>query len=173
MRNTPRHGYTNPMPPSDTPSPPFARPTASPFWKWLMRLSGTLAILLFLTPSFYVIKYYAVDLPRERAIARPNLTKWLGDPQNPDSLLAEVQAAKRPAPKEAPTGQNYRVQAVREMGKTLRQPSMGWRRPMEALSAKAALAELAAHCADPSVKAAAAEELRKLAVGGATLNRER
>jgi len=136
-----------------------------------MRLSGTLAIALFLTPSFYVVKYYAFDLPREKAIAAQGSAKWLDDPQNPDSMMAEVQAAKQPPRQEGASGQSYRVQAIREMGKTLRLPGMGWRRPMESLSAKAALAELASHCVDPKVKSAAAEELRMLAIGGATLQR--
>jgi hypothetical protein len=136
-----------------------------------MRLSGTLAIVLFLTPSFYVVKYYAFDLPREKAIAAPGSMKWLDDPQNPDSMMAEVQAAKQPPHQAAVDGQSYRIRAIREMGKTLRLPGMGWRRPMESLSAKAALAELASHCVDPKVKSAAAEELRMLAIGGATLQR--
>ena len=159
------------MPLADTlPTPPI-KPTASPFWTWMLRLSGTLAIALFLTPSFYVVKYYAFDLPREKAIAVPISSRWFADPQNPDSLLAEVQAAKQPAPEAAGQGQSYRIQAIRDLGKTLRMSGMGWRRPMESLSAKAALAELASHCVDPKVKAAAAEELRKLALGGATLQR--
>ena len=159
------------MPSDDTlPTLPI-KPTASPFWKWLMRLSGTLAIALFLTPSFYVVKYYAFDLPREKAIAEPGSAKWHDDPQNPDSIMAEVQVTKQPPHEEAVQGQSDRIQAIRELGKTLRLPGMGWRRPMESLSAKAALAELASHCIDPKVKSAAAEELRNLALGGATLQR--
>lgn len=136
-----------------------------------MRISGTLAIALFLTPSFYVVKYYALDLPREKAIAEAGSVKWLADPQNPDSMMAEVQAAKQQSAQTAVAGQSYRIEAIRQMGKTLRLPGMGWRRPMESLSAKAALAELASHCVDPNVKSAAAEELRKLAIDGATLQR--
>lgn len=33
--------------------------------RWLMRITGLIAILLFLTPTVYVVKYYAFDRPRE------------------------------------------------------------------------------------------------------------
>ena len=41
------------------------RPPAPPAWRWLMRLTGTLALLLFLAPTVYVVKFYAFDRPRE------------------------------------------------------------------------------------------------------------
>lgn len=34
-------------------------------WRLLMRVTGALALLLFLAPTVYVIKYYAFDRPRE------------------------------------------------------------------------------------------------------------
>lgn len=36
-----------------------------PAMRWLMRITGALALLLFLTPTVYVVKYYAFDRPRE------------------------------------------------------------------------------------------------------------
>lgn len=67
----PGGGYTKPMTiPLDAPAPPPRKPQASPFWRGLMRLTGTLAIALFLAPTVYVVKYYSADLPRERQRAR-------------------------------------------------------------------------------------------------------
>ena len=64
-------GYTGSMTPSPDASPlPARKPQASPFWRWFMRLSGALGIVLFLAPTVYVVKYYAADLPRERQRAR-------------------------------------------------------------------------------------------------------
>lgn len=54
----------------DAAPPPARKPQASPFWRGLMRATGTLAIALFLAPTVYVVKYYAADLPRERERAR-------------------------------------------------------------------------------------------------------
>lgn len=151
------------------PAPP--KPSASPFWKWLIRITGTIALLLFLTPTFYVIKYYAVDLPRETALVQPRLMHWRSDPDNPDDLLAEAQTARSKPVQTYNPEQAYRVAAIHAMGETLRRPGVNWQRPLECLSAKATLAELATKDADPAVKAAASQELGKIAQAGAVIRR--
>ena len=153
------------MPPAEPlPKPP--KLTASPFWKWMMRLTAAVTLALFLTPTFYVGKYYALDLPREKAIAGPHGLQWLQNPHNPDDLLAETHTASRPLAEEFNPAQRYRIQAIQAMGQTLRLPEVRWKRPMECLSAKAALADLAAKDAEPQVRAAASEELAQIAQGG-------
>ena len=52
-----------------TENQPVARPPAPPFQRRLLRLTGAFAMLLFLTPTAYVLKYYTVDQPRETARA--------------------------------------------------------------------------------------------------------
>lgn len=52
-------------PVADAGSSPPSRPAMPPFARWLMRVTGLIAILLFLTPTVYVIKYYAFDRPQE------------------------------------------------------------------------------------------------------------
>jgi hypothetical protein len=43
--------------------------------RWLLRITGLFSLLLFLTPTFYVLKYYSVDSPREaRRAARIAVT---------------------------------------------------------------------------------------------------
>ena len=137
----------------------------------MMRLTAVFTVALFLTPTFYVVKYYALDLPREKAITGPHGLQWLRDPHNPDDLLAETRTASHPIVEEFNPAQMYRVQAIQAMGQTLRLPGVRWKRPMECLSAKAALADLAAKDAEPQVRVAASEELAKIAQGGATLRR--
>ncbi len=137
-----------------------------------MRLTAAATLLLFLTPAVFVLKYYALDLPREKAIAGPHGLQWLQDPHNPDDLLAETRtAASQPPAQKYDPAQAYRVPAIQAMGETLALPGTGWRRPMECVSAKAALADLAAKDADPAVRAAASQELVKIARNGATLQR--
>ena len=145
------------------PTPP--KPTLPPFWKWLMRGTFALTMVLFFAPAVYVVKYYAVDKPREEAIAdRPEM---MGGPEtDPDALLRVSRAAedkRRPA--------SDRQWAITEMGDTLRRPGVSYKRPLECLLAKATLADLAAKDPDLGVRAAAAAELGKVAQGGAVIQR--
>ena len=64
-----------------------------------------------------------------------------------------------------------RLQAVSRIGAVLREPYISLKRPIECLSAKATLSDLAARDPDPAVRAAASEELGKVAQGGAVIRR--
>ena len=44
-----------------------AKPAPPPFWKWLMRVTFAVTMLLFLAPAVCVLKYYGVDKPRAAA----------------------------------------------------------------------------------------------------------
>ena len=145
------------------PTPP--KPTLPPFWKWLMRATFALSMVLFLAPTVYVVKYYAVDKPREEALAgRPEM---MGGPgTNPDALLRASRAAA-----DKHRSASDRQWAIAEMGSTLRQPGIGYKRPLECLLAKATLADLATKDPDPGVRAAASAELGKVAQGGAVIRR--
>ena len=152
------------MPP-DAPLPPPPKPVMPASWQWTLRVTGLVTILLFLTPTFYVVKYFAADLPREKTLAQPGRMAWQDDPYNPDDLLAEADAAKTdPNPKD-------RVAAIQLMGETLRRAGVNWKRPMECLSAKATLADLAARDPDSQVRAAASKQLGLVAQGGVVIRR--
>ncbi len=129
-----------------------------------MRVTGAIALLLFLTPTFYVVKYYAVDLPREKALAGPHVLEAL-QADDPDALYYFTAQSRQASDPSA------RWIAVRGIGSLLYQPGIGWKRPLECLSAKAALAELATKDADPEVRAAASAELNKVAQNGAIIQR--
>ena len=148
-----------------SPSPP--KPTLPPFWKWLMRVTFAVTMVLFLAPAVYVVKYYAVDRAREEAIAKRTDMPDLDGPQtNPDYLLRELRQA------EDPHGDtSSRRWAITEIGDTLQRPGISYQRPLECLSAKATLADLAAKDRDPAVRAAASQELGKVAQGGAVIRR--
>ena len=144
------------------PIPP--KPSAPPALQWLMRVTGIVALLLFLTPTMYVVKYYAVDLPREKALTGPHVLEALqaGDPDALYYFTAQARQASDPV---------TRWSDIRGIGSLLRQPGIGWKRPLECLSAKATLAELATKDADPTVRAAASAELSQVAQTGAVIQR--
>ncbi len=139
------------------------KPSAPPALKWLMRITGIIALLLFLTPTFYVVKYYALDLPREKQLQGVHILEALQD-GNADALFYFTAQARSQDPAK-------RWFAVQSIGHLLQQPGIGWRRPLECLSAKATLAELAAKDPDAGVRAAASAELGKVAQSGAVIQR--
>ncbi len=143
-------------------SAPPPKPTLPPFWKWLMRVTFAVTMTLFLAPAVYVVKYYALDRPREEALAA-SPTPDLAAPRA-DYLLALEKRARN-------VGAGSRLEVVRRIGLILRDPGISYRRPMECLSAKATLADLAAKDPDPAVRAAASQELGKVAQGGAVIRR--
>ncbi len=143
-------------------SAPPPKPTLPPFWKWLMRVTFAVTMTLFLAPAVYVVKYYALDRPREEALAAPP-TPDLAAPRA-DYLLALEKRARN-------VGAGSRLEVVRRIGLILRDPGISYRRPMECLSAKATLADLAAKDPDAAVRAAASQELGKVAQGGAVIRR--
>ena len=143
-----------------SPAPP--KPTLPPFWKGLMRVTFAVTLLLFLTPTFYALKYYIIDKPREDALQAGTLN----DPALPHAdYLPRLERHARDADPAA------RQQAVTRIGTVLREPYISLKRPIECLSAKATLSSLAARDPDPAVRAAASEELGKVAQGGAVIRR--
>jgi len=132
-----------------------------PFWKWFLRVTTAATMLLFLAPTAYVIKYYGVDKPREDAASG----RALSLPTDADALPAREKAARQSS------SVKERIQAIGGIGLTLRSPGIGWKRPLECLAAKATLADLATRDPDPAVRAAASEELGRVAQNGAVIRR--
>lgn len=127
-----------------------------------MRVTFAVTLLLFLTPTFYALKYYALDKPREDTLQ----VGTLNDPALPQAdYLPRLERHARAA---SPA---VRLQAARRIGAVLGQPYVSLQRPIECLSAKATLSDLAARDPDPAVRAAASEELGKVAQGGAVIRR--
>lgn len=142
------------------------KPTLPPFWKGLMRVTFAVTLLLFLTPTFYAIKYYMVDKPGEEAYSH-RIHPVMGGPNTDlDALPQTVRQAQ-----DRSSDQSTRLWMIEQIGLTLCQPYVSVRRPIECLSAKATLSDLAARDPDPMVQAAASEELGKVALGGAVIRR--
>ena len=151
-----------PIPAAEAAPPP--KMTLPPFWKWLMRLTFAITLLLFLTPTFYAIKYYAIDKPREDSYAKELARTPLVAAPIADALpWFEERAQDR--------NSDARVPAIRQIGTILRYRNINYWNPIECLSAKATLSELAARDPNPTVRAAASEELGKVAQGGAVIRR--
>ena len=101
----------------------MTKPTLPPFWKWLMRITFAVTMVLFLVPAVYVVKYYAMDRPREEAIAKQ--PEIVGGPKtNPDALL---RASRLAEDIHQPTAS--RRWAISEMGDTLLVPGISYCRP--------------------------------------------
>ncbi len=132
-----------------------------------MRITFAVTMVLFLAPTVYVVKYYAVDRPREEAIAdRIVFPEFEGPNREPDELLREARRAR-----DGQLPLTARQWAIRDMGDTLRTPSVNYKRPIECLMAKATLADLATKDPNPAVRAEASTELGKVAQGGAVIRR--
>ena len=151
----------------ESPAPP-PKPTLPPFWKWFMRITFAVTMVLFLAPAVYVVKYYAFDRPREEALVSsqtPDLTAPRVDYLPAlENRARTVGAGSRPEI-------IRRTEIVRRIGVVLREPGISYQRPLECLSAKATLADLAAKDPDPTVREAASLELGKVAEGGAVIRR--
>ena len=130
-----------------------------------MRITFAVTMALFLAPAVYMVKYYAVDKPREREIVKQGMEKnaaaWQRDADNLPFLEYRARTGLSAG----------RLQAVQGLGETLLQPYISVRRPLECLSAKATLADLATKDADPKVRVVASEALGKVAQGGAVIRR--
>lgn len=83
----------------------------------------------------------------------------------PDNLLLQAKIAEHDA------DPMWRREAVWALGTTLARPGVNWRRPLEALNAKATLAQVANHDTDLTVRAAAGETLGEIAQHGAVIRR--
>lgn len=160
-----------------------ARPSASPAMKLFMRISGVLAMALFLLPTFYVLKYYLCDAARENAIVeriapddtRPHhgsvnlAAKWQAIDarlaSDPDYLPLLQAVAQYDASKA------LRLAAVGQLGDVMSRTSVSFARPLETVKAKSALAAIAESESDPSVKQAAQAALGKIAQNGVVVQR--
>ena len=127
-----------------------------------MRITFAVSMALFLAPAVYVVKYYAVDGPREEALASANV---------PDRATPGVDYLPALERRARDTRTGSRLEAVRRIGMILQQPGISYKRPLECLSAKATLADLATKDADSSVRMEASAELEKVAQGGAVIRR--
>lgn len=137
----------------------------------MMRITFAVTMVLFLAPTVYVVKYYAVDRPRESALAALPISDRAASAD--DLGTAYLSADYLPThEKRARIGlQIARTKAIRNIGSILREPGIGYKRPIECLLAKATLADLAAKDPDLGLRAVASEELEKVAQGGAVLRR--
>lgn len=108
--------------PLNTPAPPVPRPVRPPLpkpWQWLMRVTGALALLLFLTPTVYVIKYYGVDRPREERHAALVSTARI-------TPAVPVDAIAPPLPPPAPgNGADYYTRAIQAYADRVHAESAG------------------------------------------------
>lgn len=87
------------------------------------------------------------------------------EPINPDNIALQTRVARAdPAPL-------WRREGVWAVGETLRAPGFALRRPLEAVLARAALADIAGRDPDPSVRAAAGTTLGEAAQRGAVIRR--
>jgi hypothetical protein len=140
--------------------------------KIFLRISGIIAMALFLLPTFYVVKYFSVDRSRELHIAdhSQDLEDILWYPNaevaaNPDYIpaLASIAAAHDPT--------RVRCKAITLLTRQLLQPAVSFRRPVECLQAKSTLAGIAANDSDVAVRAAAQDSVGKIAQGGVVVRR--
>ena len=127
-----------------------------------MRITFAVTMVLFLAPAVYVVKYYAVDRPREEALAVATV---------PDHAAAQVDYLPALEKRARDIHMSERLGAIGRMGIILRQPGISYKRPLECLLAKATLSDLAIKDSDPAVRAAASAELGKVAQGGAVIRR--
>ncbi len=159
-------GYNTRMASSELRPTNLAMPAS---WQWLLRITGAVALLLFLTPTFYVVKYYSLDLPHEQAKAKivsASDYKFAGKNNlTADDMPALTKILHNDNDWEA------REAAVGGLETVLLQPGIGWKRPLECLSAKAALAEVAAKDTNPTIRQEASSALANVAQGGAVIRR--
>jgi len=144
-----------------------------------MWVSGVVSILLFLAPTFYVIKYFAFDDAPESAMAgKLDLTlpasasgasadlkaEQIGriGIDNSALLVLDLQKDKDPV---------WRTRAAHSLGQVLALPYVSVTHPMEGLLAKSALSTAAVSDPDPEVKSAAEEALHGVARNGAVIER--
>jgi len=144
------------------PTPP--KPTLPPFWKWLMRVTFAVTMALFLAPTVYVVKYYAVDRPAEIAYAK-HLGYCLCIPSPTMEAVVYWEQQARDARGER------QIKAIKTLGGILGSSGANFRRPLECLGAKATLSDVAVQASDPAVRTAASEELGKVAQSGAVIRR--
>jgi len=160
---------TSPSPPAETKKP------MSRGQKALLRITGYVAIILFLLPTVYVVKYYAFDRAGEAAaIASERAGNDVSKRQNAYRLPAVPTANDLPVIADYAQRAQYpadRINAISIVGYLLGDITTTLTHPIEAIEAKASLADIATHAPDPKVKAAAQDVLGKIAKDGVVLQR--
>jgi hypothetical protein len=144
-----------------------------------MWISGVVAILLFLAPTAYVIKYFAFDSPSENAaVSRLDLSlvsfalgpaterkeKQISTISITNSALLVQDLQKDPDPV-------WRARAATSLGQMLALPYSSVTHPMEGLIAKSALSTAAVSDKDAQVRIAASDALHGVARNGAVIER--
>lgn len=99
-----------------------------PAWRWLMRLTGALALLLFLAPTVYVVKFYAFDRPHEEKRAAQVSTDRIL-PAVPLSVIAPQLAP--PAPGNAAEFYTRAIQSYADRTHTRRGDAQNGPTPLE------------------------------------------
>ncbi|WP_125206305.1 hypothetical protein [Capsulimonas corticalis] len=149
-----------------------ARPPLPKPLQWILRITGVTALILFLTPTVYVVKYCFWDSPRESKIASqwrtqkkdPALLQKLSS-TDPDNVALAMQTAQK-----HPDAQ-WRLAAVQSLGAMLAVHDVTYRRPMEVVTAKATLGQVAVHDADANVRTVASDIIGAIAKNGAVVRR--
>jgi hypothetical protein len=142
-------------------------------------VSGIVGLALFLTPGFYVLKYYAFDKPGEDRRAAAVSLAAIPENDPLDRLSLETSIAGDTATNIAlqcrvarsDAEPNLRIFAVNALGKTVGGPGTNFEYPMECLLAKYTLADIATHDPDPRVRTAASDALGAIAEHGAVILR--
>lgn len=144
-----------------------------------MWISGVVAIVLFLAPTAYVIKYFAFDSPAESAaVSKLNLTlpasatgaaadlkaKQIGTISIANGALLVQDLQKDP-------DAVWRARAAMSLGQMLALPYSSVTHPMEGLIAKSALSTAAVSDKDAQVRTAASDALHGVARNGAVIER--
>lgn len=99
-----------------------------PAMRWLLRVTGALALLLFLAPTVYVVKFYALDRPREEARAAKVSTARIV-PAVPLDAIAPPLAP--PAPGNAAEFYTRAIQSFADRTHAQRGESLSYPTPLE------------------------------------------
>lgn len=145
-----------------------------------MWVSGIVAILLFLAPTCYVIKYFAFDSPPEiAAVSKLDLTVP-STASGADAQLKAYQISQIAIGNSALLVQDlqkdpdpiWRARAAQSLGRVLALPFVSFTHPMEGLIAKSALSTAAVSDKDVTVRNVASEALHGVARNGAVIERQ-
>jgi hypothetical protein len=138
---------------------------ASPFWTWVMRITGILCFVTLMTPPAYYLKYAVMDRPGESAAA----SDASNQPAAPPLEFLYSQLEQDRAEHGGTTA--VRSQAISWLSAIVLSPYAQVTHPFECLGAKTTLGEVGMTDPDPMVKAAANDALLEVAAKGAVIKR--